>query len=369
MRLALVFAGLIMLGTISVPVRAGVIKPTSTAVAAFGQGQAYERLFQDINLSPGTCAIALERPRCQADLQLVSQLRAQDPTDLSAAKWFASGDIRLRVQNWNGIYVPDATWIDDPIFAWWYTAGVASVAASLPQVEGVDNYLGSIADVMAKHASAAPDSSSKWVPRGSTAYARILPLQVALQEVFPIEPYPTPMFGEEPGSYARLGIYVSTLQELVDNPSALSRPESRAFAAAVIARLQELHVTFADGLTAASLQAAVSQPISMDRKWLDTTWRKPLSQSLNTKWPEKARQEFAMGMLIAQVAYNAAVYKDVNADATFRGVIATLPAWTGMSAKVRIDIGALQNIPYATKGGKWEDINAAATAAVLDIAN
>ena len=40
-----------------------------------------------------------------------------------------------------------------------------------------------------------------------------------------------------------------------------------------------------------------------------------------------------------------------------------------MSAKTRADIASLQSVPYASKGGKWEDINAAATAAVLDIVN
>ncbi|MGC1379960.1 MAG: hypothetical protein WA814_02910, partial [Candidatus Baltobacteraceae bacterium] len=74
-------------------------------------------------------------------------------------------------------------------------------------------------------------------------------------------------------------------------------------------------------------------------------------------------------VLVAQVAYNAAALKDPSADATFRGALAVLPAWEGISAKTRADITALQGVPYASKGGKWEDINAAATAVVLDIVN
>ncbi|HEY1653609.1 MAG TPA: hypothetical protein VGF86_00680 [Candidatus Tumulicola sp.] len=85
------------------------------------------------------------------------------------------------------------------------------------------------------------------------------------------------------------------------------------------------------------------------------------------KWPDEPRKTFLLGSLMAQVAYNAAVLKDANEDAGFRRTIAILPAWAGMSAKTRAAITALQRVPYAEKGGKWEDINAAATAATLGI--
>ena len=137
----------------------------------------------------------------------------------------------------------------------------------------------------------------------------------------------------------------------------------------MLVRLQGLHSKFGDGLTAAPLQAAVSQPIVADREWINSTWRQPLSEVINIKWPDGPRKAFLMGRLTAQVAYNAAVLKDANADAGFRGAIATLPMWDGMSAKTRADIAALHNVPYAAKGGRWEDINAGASAVVEDIAN
>jgi len=353
----------------AIPVQssADVVKPTTAAVTAYQQGQAYERLFQDINLAPGTCAIILERERCNVDLQLLSGMRGEDPTDDLAKKWFATGDISMRVEKWNDMYVSDKVWTDDPVFAWWYTAGIAEIAASLPQGKGIDEYVGSIADVLAKHTAAAPDESAAWSPTGGTPYTRLAWVQGSLEQIFPVETYPVPTFGDGPAFYAQLGVYVSTIQELVDNPFALSRPESRAFAAVVLARLQDVHTKFADGLTAAPLQNAVNQPIIADSEWINTTWRQPLSQQINKKWPDQSRHAFLLGNLIAQVAYNAAVLKDSNSDADFRGAIATLPTWAGMSAKTHADIASLQNIPYAAKGGKWEDINAAATAAVLDI--
>ena len=370
MRLVSFFVALVVFGS-ALPGagNADSVKPTTAAVSAYQQGQAYERLFQDINLSPGTCAIVLERAQCVSDLQLISNMRGQDPTDAQAQKWFASGDISLRVENWNGMYVPDRAWSDDPVFAWWYTAGVVSIAASLPHGRPLDEYLGHYADELVKHASAAPDDSSKWVLSGNTPVARLASLQSSLQKFFPVAPYPEALFADGTVAYAQLGIYVSTLQQLVDNPATLSRPASRAFAATVLARLQGLHAKFADGLTAAPLQNAVNQPIILDREWIDTTWRRPLSQSINMKWPEGPRKAFLMGNLIAQVAYNAAVLKDANDDAGFRGTMATLPAWDGISSNTRVDISALQDVPYASKGGKWEDVNSAATTATLDIVN
>jgi hypothetical protein len=363
-------AALALLGaTNPVVSTAAAVKPTTAATTAYGQGQAYERLFQDIDLSPGTCAIVLERAQCISDLQLISSMRAQDPTDAQAQKWFSTGDIAMRVENWNGMYVPDKAWTEDPVFAWWYTAGIVSIAASLPRAGPLDEYLGHYADELRNHPSAAPDDSAKWVPSGGSPAVSLAPVQGSLQELFPVAPYPEPSFADGAAAYAQLGVYISTLQQLVDNPAALSRPASRAFAAAVFARLQDLHTQFADGLTAAPLQSAVSQPIDLDQQWINTTWRQPLAQVINVKWPDAPRNAFLVGALVAQVAYNAAFLKDANADAGFRGAFASSHAWTGLSAKTRADVVALQSIPYVAKGGKWEEINAAATTATLDIVN
>ncbi|MHB8356224.1 MAG: hypothetical protein ACYDDQ_06000 [Vulcanimicrobiaceae bacterium] len=369
MRVALIIA---VLGLAAgIPLRAvsnvSGTTPNRAAVAAYGLGQAYERLFQDIDLSPGTCGIVLERARCNADLQLFHAVRPEDPTDIRVARWFESGDIALRVENWNDMYVRETAWTDDPATAWWYTAGIASLAASLPQGSAAGAYVGSIADVLAKHVSAAPDDSPKWIPSGATPFARLAAVQTSLQTVFPVEPYPQPSFGKGAVSDVQLGIYADTILQLVDNPAALSRPESRAFVAIVLARLQELHVKFSDGISSAPLERAISLPIPTDPEAINRIWRQPLSHTLNTKWPDGPRKAFLLGSMISQVAYNAAVLKAVPADTEFRGAIASLPPWRGASKKALADIAALQAIPYVAKGGKWNAINAAATRAVLDI--
>jgi hypothetical protein len=232
----------------------------------------------------------------------------------------------------------------------------------------LDEYLRHYADELAKHASAAPDNSSTWVPTGTSPMASLTAVQSSLQQIFPVAPYPDPSFAGGAAGFAQLGVYLSTLQQLVDNPPTLSQPASRAFAAAVLARLQSLHTEFSDGLTVAQLQSAVNQPIVLDEKWINKTWRQPLSQSIvNAKWPQQPRMALLTGLLLCQVAYNAAVLKDAKSDAEFRGAIATLASTEDLNAKTRADIVAMQRIPHASKGGQWEDINSAATRAVLDV--
>lgn len=81
MRFLMLSASFALLAATSPTVAGGAaVKPATAAVTAYGQGQAYERLFQDIYLSPGTCAVVLERVQCVSDLQLVSAMR-RDPTD------------------------------------------------------------------------------------------------------------------------------------------------------------------------------------------------------------------------------------------------------------------------------------------------
>ena len=116
------------------------------------------------------------------------------------------------------------------------------------------------------------------------------------------------------------------------------------------------------------MQALVDGDIPLDLAQLDALWREPLSsQILNTKWPGEERKALLLGMLTAQLAYNAAVLKDAGFDATYRGVVAQLSSRTAMPESMRADIAALKAIPFASGGGSWKDINEAATRATLDL--
>jgi hypothetical protein len=131
MRSLLCFAVVAIAAAASIrPASAGEVAPTQAATAAYRQGQAYERLFQDIQVMPSACGIVLEREQCNADLKTNWALRPADATDAGVQKWFATGDIALQVNNWNGSYTPESTWQSDPVFAWWYTTGIVSIGAA-----------------------------------------------------------------------------------------------------------------------------------------------------------------------------------------------------------------------------------------------
>jgi hypothetical protein len=102
--------------------------------------------------------------------------------------------------------------------------------------------------------------------------------------------------------------------------------------------------------------SVVNQPIAMDEQWIDTTWRGPLTQQINVKWPDAPRKAFLMGNLIAQIAYSAATLKDAGVDTQFRGAMTSLLPRAGMGAKMRADITALQNIPFAAKAASGKTL-------------
>jgi hypothetical protein len=216
--------------------------------------------------------------------------------------------------------------------------------------------------------TAAPGNAADWASPGSSPSTRAVIIQTKAERIFPVETYPAVRFDSGDLAFVQLGVYESTFQQLIDNPVALSRPESRAFAGAVLVRLQHVHQQFADGLSAAPMQALLAQPIVADPEWLDTNFRQPLTRQVNIKWPKNARVAYVLGSVLAQVAYNAAVTQDRRTDA-FRETLTTLPLWNGISAKTRADIARLKAIPPLSQGAKWTDINAAASAATLDIVN
>lgn len=313
---------------------------------------------------PGTCGIVLERPQCNADFRTIQAMQGPDPTDAAMTAWLATGALADAVKDANGTYVPDRAWTTNPDFAWWYSAGLVSIAAGMPQNEGTTEYLAHFQDVMASHDGLAPVEYKGLILASGTPFARLQPLQAALLRTIPAAPYPALELHAGAKGDVQLGIYESTLQELLDNPLALSRPESRAFGLLVVRQLQAINDAYGTG---ASL-AVVSKPLSGDIP--DTAginaMRDALSRAVSTKWPLARRQAYVLGAFTAQVAYNAAVLQDPAADAMFRGAGASL-GYDGMSPVVAADLQVLRRIPNAREGGDWKAINAAGSRAVVDM--
>lgn len=344
---------------------AAVTVPAGRNLLAYTQGQSYERLFQD-HLMPGTCGIVLERSRCSSDLQTVQAFRGPDATDRFMEQWISTGDLSLWKNDWNGMYVPDDKWSQDPGFAWWYTAGIASIAAKLPQNSATTEYAASIADVLSKHAGSAPAEFAPNLQPKPGAFASLGALQSLLAQAIPVAPFPAPSFGSGDAADARLGTYLSTVQQLIDNPLALSRPESRAFALLVLNQVRRRQADYGQNISINDIQDYLSGEIPSDPKAIDSRLRTPLGNiAPDTHWPDGPRKAFYLGYFSAQVAYNAAVLKDIAADKQFRGWIASLPPYNGMPLNA---VAAVKRLALI-QPGNWTDINSAATSATLAIAS
>jgi hypothetical protein len=341
--------------------------PAGAALRAFGGGESYERLFQD-NVMPATCAIVLERARCMDDLHVVVASSGPREEYATIEKWFATGDVALRLQNWDGTYILETTWTADPAYAWWYTAGIVSIAASLPQNDATTPYLAHYLGDLTDHAASAPDGYGAAIAPSGGAFERLKPLQSILNSVVPVSAYPVMRTGESPASDARLGLYYATLEELVDSPLALSRPESRAFAIATLNAIAKIHQSTSDGVSVDKLIAAFESEIPSEPAAYRVVFGQLAALGPRSSWPVSRREAFFIGAVAAQVAYNAAATKDAQSDDSFRGALAKFAVYPGISDAARSDVSVLLQVPSISKGGKWEDINAAGTRATLAIA-
>jgi len=338
--------------------------PPADALRAYALGQAYVRSFEDY-LQPGTCGIVLERQRCRDDFGAIRQFAGPRTMDDEVAGWLKDGDVDQRVTDWDGFAISDDTWKNDPTFAWWYTAGALSIAANMPENDGTSAFLRSIEDLLATHDNAAPAGFGKALGSDGSPFDKSKALLALLDSAIP--PSANPAVPDTAGAAgeARLGVLNSTVLELFDNPYAMSRPESRAFALAVIDKDEAFDRKFGGSYSFDALRRVLRGDIPPDNDTIDSQLRQPwVAWISDLKNATSDRDAYLLGDLTAQAAYNAAVLKDKSADSTYlRGAISQIKPYDGMSSAAMSAVGAMQNVPY----GVWAKINPSASAATLAI--
>ena len=338
--------------------------PTTDDLHAYALGQSYERTFEDY-IEPGTCGIVLERQRCRDDFAAVQNFAGASKMDAQVAIWLRDGDLANRVDSWDGVNIPDQTWKDDPRFGWWYVAGVLSIAAEMPKGTGVDTLVSSIVNLLTKHAAGAPKEFSGLIDSSGAPWDRSKRLLDALHAAIPPTPFPSVSLAAGDAGYAQLGVLNSTVQELVDNPMALSRPESRLFALAVVDQIEAFDRKLGGSYSFDAIRLHLRAEISADHDTLDADLRQPWSDWADVmKHAPDQRDAFLFGNMTAQAAYNAAILKDEKADSTFlRGLISQTKPYSGMSTEAKAAVHKMQDVPF----GDWPNINAGATDATLAI--
>ena len=341
-----------------------VAAPAAPDVRAYSAGQSYHRLFED-NLMPGTCGIVLERPRCLSDFETVHALRGDDANDKAMLVWLATGSVDFAVKGWNGMYTSDEWWRQDPQSAWWFDAGIISIAASMPQNDASTRVPRWVSAFLMKHVDAAPTAFQGSIAASGSIFDRVRPLQSALFASIPVTPFPNPSTIAGIKGDVQLGVYWSTLQQLMDNPLALSRPESRAFGRLVLHDFTTAGAQYGVHPPFGPLEAALVGTIP-EREGMNPL-RDALEHAMTPAWPIGRRQAILQGAAVTQVAYNAAVLQSAYDDRNFRGAIASIGAYPRASSQVISDIRALLKLPSVAQGGSWAAINAAGTKAVNDI--
>jgi hypothetical protein len=340
------------------------VTPDAANLSAYALGQSYERTFQDY-LEPGTCGIVLERQRCRDDFAAVKEFVGTRKMDAQVSLWLKDGDLANRISAWEGAQIPDQTWKDHPSFGWWYVAGALSVAAEMPRRTGVDELVSSILDNLTKHADAAPQQFSGLIDAGGAPQDRAKRLLDALHAAVPPTAFPAVASIDGDAGYAQLGILSGCVGELIDNPMALSRPESRLFALAVVDKIEAFDRKLGGSYSFDNLRLHLRGIISSDNDTLTTDIRQPFGGWAEVlKGAPEQRDAYLFGTMTTQTAYNAAILKDKQADETFlRGFISQTKPYARMSDKAKAAVHKMQDVPY----GDWQNINAAATDATLAI--
>lgn len=338
--------------------------PSADSLHAYALGQAYVRSFEDY-LQPGICGIVLERQRCNDDFAAIREFAGPRKMDDKVTAWLKEGDLDQRVTDWEGVAITGDTWKNDPTFAWWYTAGALSIAANMPKDDATSAYLSSIVDLLSTHDSAAPVGFGNALGSDGSPYDRSKALLALLDSAIPPAAYPAVPATVGAAGEARLGVLNSTVNELFDNPLALSRPESRALALAVIDRDEALDRKFDGSYSFDALRAVLRGDIPEDNDTVSSQLRQPWVMWVSDlKNATSDRDAFLLGDLTAQAAYNAAILKDKDADSTYlRGAISQIRPYDGMSSAAMTAVGLMQNVPY----GVWAKINPSASAATLAI--
>lgn len=250
--------------------------PSTDDLRAYSLGQSYERSFEDY-LQPGTCGIVLERQQCRDDFAAVKAFAGATKMDDEVTAWLKDGDLKNRITDWDGAMIPDEEWKRDPGFSWWYVAGVLSVAQQMPNTTGVDELVSSIVALLTKHSAASPPEFANLIDTSGSPSARVKPLIKALDVAVPPVTFPSVTLANGDPGCAQLGVYSSTLQELIDNPMALSRPESRLFALAVVDKLEAFDRKLGGSFSFDGIRTHLRGEISGDHDQIDTAFRQPLT--------------------------------------------------------------------------------------------
>jgi hypothetical protein len=335
---------------------------TADQSAAYERGQSYERVIL-ANEDRRWYGIALLHPVFAADLDAFSSGKDFAP-DTSF-----SGPLRTYLESGDQAALPasfsDANSFDPYLDSspkdgatWWYAeAGLAdSEIRGAGGDQGLEMLAAGHAAWLRDHASlGGPYATALGLGASDGSQPDLMSLEPKIETLFersaPAKPIFAVVYGKGPMSYARLGISMATVAEMIDSPSLLAQPGSQTFVAAFA---QQMGVV-SNGSLGASKILEFEKALVVDAKFdhdgaLDTALQStsPALHGLT----QADKRCFSLGMVAAQAAYNAFSLKDPNAAGQQLGAIGAFADLDASDAAIHDLRVKMTSIP----GGDWASV-------------
>ncbi len=308
-------------------------KPTDAERAAFERGRSYQRVIL-ANEDRKWYGIPLLGPTFSSDLdtlasgqdfpeanvaQIVDPLRmyleSGDRTSLPAAL----GDINA--------FMPYADKPPPDGKTWWFVQ--AGMADADVRAAGDNPALQALADV---HSRWLQDHASLGGPYGQALGSA--PTQQSFDDVvhseagieslfegmFPATPFVTVTYPKGPMGYARLGMTMQTISQMLDSPTLLAQPQSQAFVDAVVRQLETVTGTAIPAALLSSYRSSLVVDADFDHARAYSV-AQDLTGRLIKSLSKSDQGCYFVGMLSTQAVYNAVVFRDTGYVVTQLGAL------------------------------------------------
>src|SRR5215469_14068336 len=177
----------------------------------------------------------------------------------------------------------------------------------------------------------------------------------ALESVFehaaPPVAFVSPKYDSTPMGYARLGISMATINEMIDSPSLLAQTDAQTFVDAFVDRVRSI----ADPAVPPSQLTTFRNALVVDSNF-DHDSAIAVAEQTTTPFirglPQTDKGAFLVGLLTAQSAYNAFALKDPSASSEQLGALGSFTDLDDSDPKVH----ALRAKLATTQSGDWVTI-------------
>lgn len=320
---------------------------TPAQIVAFRDGERIGRAFLT-GSSPKRCAIVIFRTACRDDVAAARENGLLSVADYQAAQpYLESGDPSLLPPRLLDLDVGKLSQLEGEV-AFFRNLGTAKVIAQTTVgIAGIDE----AADAMIRDALYRAPRNFSIAPRDASQRE----FATDLDHAFPDEPV-APVRADGNARFARLGLYLGSFEETLDEPMLVLDGATRGFLYAFLDAYEASMSSPGDLRVAADLRERLTAARSVkDIPRLELA-RRTLRNVATHVVPPARIAEFDFGVAAAQGAYNAATRKDPEAAKRW---MAFAGAYAGLDADPQI--ARLRHRVEAARSNDWKEQDAGFT--------